>query len=377
MRLLILSDPFWPGIGGVERLVVPLVRYLAGRGHEVLVLTGQRKTDSCPEADLSGATVIRLDTFGTLDRKDPREILGIQSRFGNVIREFEPDLLHLFAAIHSAYFYSRNYRKIRCPILYTEQTGWFRLDSPNSLQRQVMGSADWYSTCSHASARTMLRNFPGIASRTSVIVNGIDLPEEATTPMPPASAPVLLCIGRHHLDQKGFDVALAAMPAILGRHPDARLVIAGDGQDRPRLLELASELSLSAHVDFPGWVHPDRVQALIGRCSLMIVPSRFDPFGLVAAEAGAASRACVASDVNGLAEIVEDEVTGRLVPPEDPAAIAEATIELLDDPEKLQAMGEAARGRVERLFRFDRFSREYEDLYSRLIRTIPGCEHDR
>jgi glycogen(starch) synthase len=377
MRVLIWSDPFWPAIGGVERLVVPFVRYLTGRGHEVLVLTNQKKAESSTEVDLAGAAILRLDMVGALERQDPEEVLGIQIEIGKVIREFGPDIVHLFAAIHSAYFYSRNYRKIRCPVLYTEQTGWFRLDNPNSLQRDMMDSADWFSTCSQRNAETIAARFPSIASRMSVIVNGIDLPKDAPDPMPPASAPVLLCLGRHHLEQKGFDLALAAMPAILLQHPNARLVIAGDGPDRTRLLAMREELGLSKHVDFPGWVSPDRTQAMIGHSSLVIIPSRFEPFGLVAAETGAAGRACVASDVGGLSEIVDDGVTGRLVPREDTGAIARAVNELLDAPARLEAMGRAARVRIGRSFRFDQFSREYEDLYCRLTRSIPIRVHGR
>jgi glycosyltransferase involved in cell wall biosynthesis len=377
MRILLWSEPFWPAIGGVERLVVPLVRYLAGRGHEILVVTNQKKARSAPEIDLGGATILRLDMVGALDRRDPAEIVAIQIQIREANKEFAPDIFHLFTAMLSAYFYLQIYRKIDCPILHTEQTGCFQLNSPNSLQRLAMDSADWHSTCSHANARMIVCFFAGIASRLSVIVNGIEVPEGAPDMMPPESAPVLLCLGRHQLKQKGFDVALAAMPAILLRHPGARLVIAGDGPDRNGLLAKVAQLGLSKHVDFPGWVHPDRVQAMIGRCSVMIVPSRFEPFGLVATEAGAASRACIVSNVDGLPEIVEDGVTGRLVPPDDPAAIATVVNELLEAPSTLEAMGRAARVRVERLFRFERFCREYEDLYYRITRSISRQAHER
>ncbi len=377
MRIVLWSDPFWPSIGGVERLVVPLVRALSDRGHDVLVITNQRKAESAPELDLGTARVVRLDMVGALDRRDPAEILGIQSQVARAIREFEPQVVHLFAAMLSAYFYARIARRIRCPILYTEQTGWFRLESPNSLQRQVMESADWFATCSHASARSIGELFPAIGPRMTVIVNGIDLPPAPGDGPPPLDPPILLGLGRHHLDQKGFDVAVAAMPAILARRPDARLVLAGDGPDRERLEGQVVASGLPEHVQFPGWVHPERVHETIGQSTMMLVPSRFDPFGLVAAETGAAGRACVASAVGGLAEIVVDGETGRLVPPDDPPALAAAVLGLLEDPVALVAMGRAARQRVERCFRFDRFVDESEALYATLIESIPRRDHDR
>jgi glycogen(starch) synthase len=377
MRILLWTDPFWPSIGGVERLVVPMVRTLAAHGHQLLIVTNQQKSPVAQEIDLNGSRIVRLPMLEALDKRNPAEILDVQTRIATLIRDFRPDVFHLFAAMLSAYFYARNYRKIHCPILYTEQTGWFRLATPNSLQRQVMDSADWYSTCSLSSAQTLGSLFPKTTDRMSVIMNGIDFSGECVYSDPPIDPPVLLCLGRHHLEQKGFDLAVAAMPAILRRFPRARLLIAGDGPDRARLEKMVADMGLSQATEFVGWVHPNRVAALIERVTLMIVPSRFDPFGLVAAEAGAGFRPCVASDLGGLAEIVEDRVTGRLVRPEDPNAIADAVCELIAHPQTLGTIGKAARQRVTRLFRFERFIQEYEDLYGKLVQSFPSRTHDR
>jgi glycosyltransferase involved in cell wall biosynthesis len=377
MRILFWTDPFWPCIGGVERLAVPFIRAMAGHGHQVLVITNQQKSADAQEIDLKGSQIVRLPMLEALDKRNPAELIDVQVKIGKLIRDFRPDVVHLFAAMLSAYFYARNYRKIRCPILFTEQTGWFRLETPNSLQRQVMESADWYSTCSLANARALGSLFPKTTDTMSVIMNGIDLSREYTYSDPPTDPPILLCMGRHQLSQKGFDLAVAAMPAILRRFPRAKLLIAGDGQDRKHLESMVVEMGLSANIEFVGWVHPDRVQALISQVTLMIVPSRFDPFGLVAAETGAAFRPCVASNVGGLAEIIENGRTGRLVKPEDPAAIAEAVCELLAKPQALGTIGKAAHERVSRLFRFERFVQEYEELYEKLVKSFPSRTHDR
>lgn len=388
MRILFWSDPFWPHIGGVERLAVPLVHDLSARGHEVLVLTGQPRSAQVPEVDLAGARVARIDAFATLDGRDPIAILRLQREITELVRSFDPDLVHLFAPLVSTYFYYRIHRKIRCPILYTEQTSWFGMSqiapsreraSPASdpLQVRALATCDWFATCADAGASLLLRVHPEARGRITTIPNGISLPEPAPSPIPPLDPPTLLCLGRLQRIHKGFDVAIAAMPAILARRPEVRMVVAGDGQDRGQLESLIDSLGLRDRVDLPGWVHPERVHEVIATSTLMLVPSRFEPFGLVAAEAGASSRACIASNVGGLSEIVADGVTGRLVPPADPGALAEATLELLADPTRLEAMGRAARQRVESRYTHTRFVDQYERLYHQLRERFPGRTHDR
>jgi glycogen synthase len=377
MRILLWSDPFWPAIGGVERLVVPMVRALAGHGHQVLVITNQPKSPTAEEIDLHGAQIARFPMLETLDRRNPGEVVDVQAKVGKLISDFRPDIFHLFTALLASFFYARNKRKVHCPVLYTEQTGWYRLAAPNALQRQVLESVDWYAACSRSTAQALESFFPKINGRMSVIMNGIEFSHEYVYSDPPTNPPVLLCLGRHHLSQKGFDLAVAAMPAILRQYPAAKLLIAGDGPDRPKLETMVTEMGLSQNVEFLGWVRPDRVASLLERVTLMIVPSRFDPFGLVAAETGAAFRPCVASNVDGLAEVIEDGRTGCLVKPEDPAAIAEAVCGLLAKPQELGTIGKAAHERVTRLFRFERFVQEYEELYEKLVKKFPSRTHDR
>lgn len=102
---------------------------------------------------------------------------------------------------------------------------------------------------------------------------------------------------------------------------------------------------------------------------IVIVPSRYEePFGLVALEAAWAGRAVVASDVGGLREVVERNVSGLLVPPEDPAALAAATCRLLDDPAARARMGAAARLRAETEFGFEAMVDAYETALAETAR---------
>ena len=120
--------------------------------------------------------------------------------------------------------------------------------------------------------------------------------------------------------------------------------MAGDGPEKSRLELLALSLGLARHVDFLGWVAPDRVGSMINTSTVVVVPSRWpEPFGLVALQAAQMGRPVVACRVGGLPEVVEDERTGLLVAADDEQAMADTIESLLSDVLFAKRMGERAR----------------------------------
>jgi glycogen(starch) synthase len=232
----------------------------------------------------------------------------------------------------------------------------------------MMRAATWVVGVSAAVLSTVRALMPEIASRSSILYNGLALPER----LPSAvvfDPPQLLCIGRL-VPEKGFDVALHALAVMRRTRPDVRMVVAGDGPERPALIAKASGLGLTDIVTFTGWVHPDSVPALIDASTMVLVPSRWEePFGLVAVQAGQMARPTVASRVGGLPEIVVEGRTGLFVTKENPEQLAAAVLSLLDDPIGAQRMGEAARAHVQLHFGLERFVDEYEMLYRQVGRA--------
>ncbi len=127
---------------------------------------------------------------------------------------------------------------------------------------------------------------------------------------------------------------------------NVRLKIVGDGEYKEWLERLSINLMLSEHVEFVPWVQHDRLAELYQRALLVVVPSVYEPFGMVALEAMACKRAVVASRFGGLMEIVRDGKTGFLVQPKDHLDLAQWIMTLLSDSELRNRMGEAGYGRV-------------------------------
>ena len=166
----------------------------------------------------------------------------------------------------------------------------------------------------------------------------------------PAPPGYLLVVGRLRI-RKGVDVLLAAMPALLSRHPAARLLIAGDGEHRAALEGAAAALALGEAVTFLGRTDAARVRRLLRGAAALVVPSIYEGMPLVVLEAMEASVPVVASRVSGIPEVVEDGRTGWLVPPEEPASLAAALAAALDDPAAAARRGAAGRRRLEERFR--------------------------
>lgn len=164
---------------------------------------------------------------------------------------------------------------------------------------------------------------------------------------------VLAIVGRVSFNQKGHDVLLRALPAIRSRYNDVRLLVAGDGEDDQRFNSLVEELGLSPLVTRAGW--SDRMAAVYAAADLVLIPSRFEGLPLVALEAMYYRKPIVASDIDGLHEILP---RGFLVTPDDAAALVEGVARVRETP--LTNLLEELRGRIERQFNSESFGRAFE-----------------
>ena len=169
--------------------------------------------------------------------------------------------------------------------------------------------------------------------------------------------------GRFDVFQKGLDTLVAAARQVLARHPDVRLVLAGRGRDEARLRALVRDAGLGDRASVESDVDPPRRARLFSGALVLAMPSRFEGFGMVAAEAMAAGVPVVATDLDSLPEVVGD--AGILVPRDDAGALARALSGLLSDPGERSRLGSAARLRARR-FTWDAVAEAHFEFLQRI-----------
>lgn len=214
---------------------------------------------------------------------------------------------------------------------------------------------------SEDSARLCRQQDPLSRRRIHTLWNGIDLRQFAFHG--PVSAPRAISVARLS-PEKDFPTLLHAVQGVVKQFPDFHLTLVGEGRERPRLEQLTSQLGLNAHVEFLGERHD--VSALLRQSAMFVSSSSTEGISLTLLEAMAVGLPIITTAVGGNPEVVQDGVTGHLVPAGQPARLQAAICAHLAQPDTWQAMGNLARTRVETQFNIERMMREYEETYEQL-----------
>jgi glycogen(starch) synthase len=353
MRALILSWEYPPLIeGGLARHVRKLAESLAARDVEVHVLA-RGLEESPPEEEVEGVVVHRVR-----EPKRPREL----GEFVTWIEHMNADMLaagvevgdsHAFDVVHGhdwlvAAAGDHLAKRFRAPLVVTihatefgRHQGWVD-KHPQSyihgVERWMANRAERVITCS-AYMREHVSDIYGLDEQAiAVIPNGIDPAElvpvdDLETLRSSFAAPgdrLVLLVGRL-VHEKGFQFALEALPGLIARLGNVRFIVAGSGTAEHELRAQAGELGLDAHGTFLGWIGDDVLHSLYRVADLTVVPSIYEPFGLVALEAMASGCPCLVADTGGLREVVPNEDVGLRFRSRDPASLAAMAERLLTD----------------------------------------------
>ncbi len=214
-------------------------------------------------------------------------------------------------------------------------------------------------------------------SSISVVMNGADLRRFSPASEGEKGAsnfgPRMVFACRQLFPRKGIRFLIEAVAILRAKYPDISLIIAGDGFERPVLEKLAKDLKIADRTQFLGWVANKDLPQYFRASRVSVIPSLEEGFGIPAAEAMGCEIPVVASDAGGLPEVVDNGVTGFIVPKGDCAALAKAIDKVLGDENLRTAMGKAGRVRALARFDWDRTVERFNSVYEGVLGLAPAA----
>jgi glycosyltransferase involved in cell wall biosynthesis len=372
-RIRILLVESGRAMGGTERVVWELATRLPTARFEVRVwLSPSRGVDEFAAA-LESADV-PVDRVAEVDsRWDWKGMLDTWSR----LRRLRPAVLH----VHHVWPAADRYltllaRAAGVPhVVVTEHiTGESHSGGQRALKRDELRRADAVTAVTGAIVETLVRDYAIERSRVRVVPNGADLPDDAaeepvakrwrdrflTTPF----KPLWVVAGRLE-EQKGHDLLFQALAGLVKQGLDFTLVVAGEGSRRSWLEQQSLSLGLAPRVQFVGQI--EDVGGLLAAADAVLLPSRWEGLPLILLEAMARARPVVATAVGGVVEVMQDGVTGTLVPPGDVPALAAALVDLQRKADRGVRMGRSAAAIVREHYTWPAVVDGFESVYDEVL----------
>ena len=362
-KLHVMQVTFGMGIGGMERVIMDLCRYVDPDRYRFSICCTHVRGPLADQMDAEGVPVIYCEN----QSKWAKRLRGLE--LARIFRGSDIDILHTHhmpAFIDS--FVATRFTKV--PVLIdTDHCKDYPIPGYLArLERLASRFADEIVAVSRRTRDELIQYEKISPEKISVIYNGINIklkrkesPEELRRELGiGVDETVVGNVGRLE-DQKGLDLLLQSIPLILRKSPKTMFLIIGGGSKEQDLKRLASELKISANVIFTGW--RDDAVDLIQTFDLFASTSRFEGMPMVLLEAMALSKPIVATAVGGVPEVVENGYNGKLVEGRDPEDVAKALLELIGDRGMAQKMGDNSRIRYEKNFTAEAMAASYEKLY--------------
>jgi glycosyltransferase involved in cell wall biosynthesis len=388
MRILHMTTEFPPVIyGGLGTAVGGLVHALARGGDELGVLLVGGGTSMAgygrPAMEWQGGPA----TGGSADAGTEPVFFhvpwsGDVGAAARIAREWDADLVHL----HTAWLwpFAETLLATGIPIVYTAHSvdraeyeigmepGHILEHSDD--QGRAVAVVDRLIALTPDEASLLVHYYPQAEERIRIVGNGIDDSEEACRAAQRTRGggpPLVLYTGRL-VERKGIRDLLAAIPMVLEQIPDVRFVLAGGpaGWSREALPAqwLPPEcLPYADQIHFTGWLQTGEVDAWYRTADIQVIPSRYEPFGMVVLEGMLHGLPIISTNVGGPATILEHGRTGLLIPPFAPAALAAALLSLLRDPELRSRLGVEAAEEVRRSWLWSRTAESMRAVYQEVL----------
>lgn len=383
MRVLHITTEFPPFIiGGCGRAVGGLADASARAGLDVGVLLITDAPPASAADERSAATRAPGVTLFQIHDSDPAEVAA------RIAEEWRPDVLHLHVPWVLP-FVRTILERVRVPVVYTLHSllrAAFDIGREpahileySDAQEKTIGLARRVIALTHNEAALTSGYYPEARERIRVVGNGIDdsaSARRAARRRGLGEAPLVLYAGRL-VERKGVRELLSAVPQILDGAPDTRFLISGGPHGRSAQ-ELEREwlpAECAPHrerICFTGWLSTEQLARCYSEADLLVVPSRYEPFGLVILEGMLYGLPIAAADVGGPGEILEHEQTGLLFPPGDVGALARAVLRLVTNQQLRRRLGEAAAREVRARWLWPGIAAQVHRVYREALEETPS-----
>lgn len=375
MRVYIVSDSYYPHLGGVTEHIRHTAEELRLLGHEVDVLTashGDNRGYEAPEI-LRVGRVLKIPvnkSFSTVTVG-----FDISAKAGRILTRGGYDIVHAHGPLAPTLplLAVRNSKSVNVATFHTAHSRppySYRVFK-DYLKRYYFSKLDGLIAVSTVARDCMSRFFPGDYR---IIPNGVDV-QRFSPELPPmkrlrGSEQNILFVGRFD-PRKGLKHLLLAFPMVVRQIAEAKLIVVGGGPLK-LYYERFIDPSVRDKVFFEGHVSPDDLPLYYASCDLFCSPATCaESFGIILLEAMSSGKPIVASDIDGYRQVIEDGVDGILVRPEDPEALANSIVRVLRSPELRARLARDGRKKAE-LYSWEKVTKTIEDYYFEVRERVLG-----
>ena len=370
-------------VGGTERVVWELATRLPEHRWEVAVWLSDDPGVDEMAAELSAGRIPVTRVAEVDSRWDWR---GMSATW-RALRRAQPTLLHIHHVWPAADRYLSMLARaagVEHVVITEHIVGEAHSPGQRRLKRRELDSADAVTAVSNAVVESLVRDYGIGRDRVRLVPNGAQPPDDRAERPEAAKIraamgilpfrPLWVCAARLE-EQKGHAVLLEALAMLRERGLEFVVVLAGTGSLGPALERRAADLGLARDVYFAGQVDP--IGPLLRAADAVVLPSLWEGLPLTLLEAMVRGRGVIASDVGGVAEAVVDQVHGRLVPPGNAAALAEALAAFHAKPDEVRRLGERAADHALEHYTWDRVIENFEAIYDEVLGLASFSPDDR
>ncbi len=383
MKIAMCSDWYYPKVGGIATHIKGLARSLSKLGHEVQIITIKTFEENVDNpitnvVRLEGFTIPGIQVLSPLDLKQIKQVI-LEGKFDIVHghHAFTPVSLysislaskHGFPTVLTAHSLGIGYRhgviwKTLKPVLYPMKRAFDKADKIIAVSKAV---------------KQFMSHIVSHPKKIEVIPNGVDL-ERFIFPSNtrklrkelnlPLDVPIILFVGRLSI-RKGIHILVDAFKHVVKEFPEAKLLIAGKGFLREYLRYKVRANNIADKVEFLGYISDDELIKLYAASDIFVCPSIFaEAFGIVILEAMASGKPVIATKVGGIPEIIDHEVNGLLVEPNDTGELRNAIIRLLSDKREMNRIGRNARKKVEEVYDWNKLVFRILEVYEEVMTIL-------